>query len=425
MSRNRNLGRPSATALAVLMAVLALPSSSWAQSKYKTLYKFTGGNDGAAPQASLIFDSAGNLYGTTTSGGNCNGCGVVFKLTRNSEGGGWTENVLHSFTGGADGGSPSAGLIFDMAGNLYGTTSVGGADGLGIVFELTLNANGSWTESVLHSFTGGEDGALPDAGLIFDHAGNLYGTATAGGTHAVGVVFRLSQNTDKTWTESVLHSFCSLTNCSDGLHPEANLIFDASGSLYGTTINGGSCDPCGVVFKLTPESDGSWSENVLHSFCSFDLKCDDGTIPFAGLIFDAVGNLYGATMGGGAHRDGVVFKLSPNSDGTWTEKVLHAFAGTDGISPASNLVFDRVGNLYSTTLYGGDRTLCAGLGCGTVIKLTSNSKNGWNGTLLHTFVDHPGAHPSAGVIFDAAGNLYGTTQGDLTGTFGSVFKIMP
>jgi uncharacterized repeat protein (TIGR03803 family) len=303
-------------------------------------------SDGANPYGGLIFDATGNLYGTTYYGGP-NGAGVVFKLKPNADGS-WTENVLYSFCAAfncSDGANPSAGLIFDTAGNLYGTTQTGGftstacGRGCGVVFKLTPNTDGSWTESVLHSFTQVPDGSDPYAGLIFDPAGNLYGTTGyGGGTNNTGVVFELKPNADGSWTESVLYSF---TGFSDGANPYGGLIFDATGNLYGTTYGG---NPGAVVFKLKPNADGSWTESVLHSFpLNFD--------PTAGLIFDTAGNLYGTIYFGGPAGGGGIFKLAHNSNGSWAYRGLRFFFGNPAQNPYGGLVLDKAGNLYGTT-YG-------------------------------------------------------------------------
>jgi len=398
--------RAASTALMIVIAVFMLTPGAWAQTKFKTLYKFTGGADGAFPYADLIFDQAGNLYGTTSDGGAYGG-GVVFQLTPNTDGS-WTESVLYSFcslTNCDDGSGPMAGLILDRAGNLYGTTS-GGGDGWGTVFMLTPNSHGTWTESVLHAFTG-EDGTYPNAGLIFDQAGNLYGTTGV-------AAFKLTPNSDGTWTESVLHIFTG----ADG---NAGLIFDEAGSLYGMTHNGGF--GFGVVFELIPNPDGTWKEKVLHQFGAGR----DGGYPMAALIFDHSGNLYGTTNGGGAYDVGVVFKLTPNVDGSWKERILHTFNynGKGGYDPNASLILDSAGNLYGTTVAGGN-SICSGdRGCGVVFKLAPDAHGGWTETVLHAFQDKPGANPQAALIFDAAGNLYGTTAGDGSTTFGSVFELTP
>jgi uncharacterized repeat protein (TIGR03803 family) len=420
-------GKAMVTVAIVFIIILASASDAWAQRKYKTLYTFNVGTDGYEPADGVTFDAAGHLYGTTFQGGTYRG-GTVFKLVPHPDGS-WREMVLHSFRM-SDGWLPFASLIFDQAGNLYGTTPEGGTDGFGIVFELMPTKDGSWTESVIHSFTGGADGAGPVASLVFDQSGNLYGTTTGGGfsstcTGGCGTVFKLTPKSNGHWTEGVLYSFCSVTECRDGLTPVASLIFDQVGNLYGTTQYGGNLNHCrgtngcGLVFELTPNADGSWKEKVLHSFCPLEL-CDDGAFPLDNLIFDqAAGNLYGTTNSGGAAWDGLVFQLIPNGDGTWKEKVLHAFTGRDGSAPYGNVTFDRSGNLYGTTQGGG------AYGAGTVFKLVLDLQGGWHETVLHSFRDHPGAFPYAGVIFGPSGNLYGTTYGNFNATFGSVFEIVP
>jgi len=435
MNNKRFLGAASA-ALMIVIAILTVAPSTLAQSKFKTLHKFTGGKDGGRPVASLIFDAAGDLYGTTWGGGNsgCIGtvnCGVVFELTPSTDGS-WKEKVLHRFTGGMDGANPAANLIFDAAGSLYGTAELGGiancadfSKGCGTVFRLTPNADGSWKETVIDDFGTLNYGNEPAAGLIFDRAANLYGTTIDGGTficyQGCGVVFELTPSTDGTWTEEVLHNF---NNSDDGVFPFAGLISDAAGNLYGTTQLAGAYN-AGIVFELTPSAGGSWSESILYNFTGGK----DGGEPFAGLTFDQAGNLYGTTAVAGNLKHckqvfvsgcGVVFKLTPNAEGSWTESVLHVFTGgRDGGNPYAGLIFDQAGNLYGTTTSGGTH------GYGVVFKLVPNTTGGWNETVLHAFADHLGANPDASLIFDAFGNLYGTTAGDGTTTFGSVFEITP
>ncbi len=420
MNYKKFLGAASAALIIVIATTLVLAPAALAQGKFKTLYKFKGSTDGNFSQASLIFDQAGNLYSTTTRGGA--GYGTVFELTPNQDGS-WTESVLYSFTGGADGADPFAGLIFDQAGNLYGTTYQGGSAGVGTVFELTPNLDGGWTQNVLHSFKN-SDGRYPVGGVIFGADGNLYGTTTNGGAAGQGTVFELTPNQDGSWTESVLHSF---KGGRDGGYPDhGSLIFDTAGNLYGATASGGKvgCNwlspGCGTIFELKPNSDGRWTEQVLHRFSGGT----DGATPQPTLIFDKSGNLYGTTLLGGAHGVGNVFELMPNSDGSWKQKVLHQFKGGNW-GPWAGVIFDQAGNLYGTTLAGGNLNACGGQGCGVVFKLAPNSNGGWNETVLHTFTDHPGALPNALLTFDESGNLYGTTAGDSSKTFGSVFEITP
>jgi uncharacterized repeat protein (TIGR03803 family) len=408
--------------LLVLAVVLMLPTGARAASKYKVLYGFKGGADGANPGAGLIFDTAGDLYGTTEPGG-ANGGGTAFDLTRNSDGS-WTESVLYSFcalTKCADGTAPRAGLTLDTAGNLYGTTEFGGAQGYGTVFKLTPNSDGSWTESVLQSF--GADGAYPGTGsLIFDAAGNLYGTSSGGGASGRGTVFKLTPNRSGSWTESVLYSFCARSNCADGAYP-GGVVFDGAGNLYGTTLLGGTkCSRiggCGTVFTLTPNSDGSWTESVLYSFHGVT-----GKIPSTGLVFDAAGNIYGTTSSGGGTKCfsgcGVVFKLKPNSDGSSTESVLYNLHGfTDGKYPSAGLVFDAAGNLYRTTAHGGRGAR------GVVFKLVPKSGGGWAYGVLHVFRGKPARNPSASLVLDNADNLFGTTAHCEQECAGVVFEVTP
>jgi uncharacterized repeat protein (TIGR03803 family) len=382
--------------------------------------------DGASPFSSLIFDQAGNLYGTTENGGDFD-WGTVFQLTPHSDGK-WTERVLYSFTEGNDGARPFSNLILDQAGNLYGTTAIGGnstclGGGCGVVFQLSPNQDGSWTESVLYAFKGGADGGEPFGGLTFDQAGNLYGTTTGQGTSSWGTVFSLAHNQDGSWTEAVLHHFAFDTG---GAVPGEGLTFDQAGALYGTTVYAGdpSCQ-CGVVFKLSPNQGRTWTESVLYAF----KGGADGGEPNGYLTFDRVGKLYGTTQNFTlSSKVGVAFQLTPQRDGNWTEKVLHQFTGgNDGFQPGAGLMWDQAGNLYGTTSHGGGTSRLCSTGCGVVFKLSPKSKGEWNETVLHQFHSQPGAFPVAGVIFDPAGNLYGTTSGkrDSAQTLGSVFEITP
>jgi len=412
MNYKRFLGAASATLMIVIVITLVLAPAAWPQSTYKTLHKFTK-KQGVYAHWRPIFDAAGNLYGAACYGG-AYGNGVVFKLAPNSDGS-WTESSLHDFTGGDDGSCPGE-LLFDAAGNLYSATAQGGAYGSGVVFELTPNSDGTWTEGVLYAFTGGTDGSNPDAPLIFDAKGTLYGTVVYAGAHGWGGVFKLTPNSDGTWSESVLYAF---TGGKDGGHPVTGLIFDTAGNLYGTTYWGASrsCSQgCGVVFKLTPNGDGSWTESVLHTFTGGK----DGSYPTGWLIFDAAGNLYGATDIGGVSGDGVVFKVAPTLTGRWKLTVLHQFTGGGRAAwGGCGLTFDVSGNLYGTRNVGGAYQY------GVVFKLAPTSSGGWKETVLHAFKDTPGAYPDGGVIFDAAGNLYGMTSGDGNKTFGSVYEITP
>jgi uncharacterized repeat protein (TIGR03803 family) len=410
MKRNTNLGTLDAVLL--IVAVLQLAPGAWAQSRYKTLHKFSG-NDGSMPFAGLIFDGSGNLYGTTYAGG-VHRSGTVFQLAPGANGK-WNEKVLHSFSNdGKDGYSPQAGLTLDPAGNLYGAMPYGGPSDAGVVFVLKPS-KGGWKESLLYSFTGGGDGGNPSArsSLIFDQTGNIYGTTLSGGANYYGTVFKLTPNSSGSWSESVLHSF----NGNDGAYPIGGVIFDEIGNLFGVASAGGGNS--GVVFQLVPNSDGSWRETMLYSFSG---GMDGGT-PNA-VIFDHTGNLYGTTADGGAHGFGTVFELTPRTAGAWAERVLHHFdGGNDGANPFVGLTFDQAGNLYGTT-YNGGNLLCNTAGCGVVFKLTPGAMDKWSESVLHRFLDRPGAHPSAPVILDQAGNIYGTTPG-YSYHDGTLFEITP
>jgi uncharacterized repeat protein (TIGR03803 family) len=362
----------------------------------------------------LIFDSAGNLYGMTSVGGGHNG-GTVFKLSPGSDGV-WTETVLHRFNplNHKDGGNPfpSAGLVFDSAGNLYGATTSGGEFERGTVFELTPGSNGTWTEKILHSFgpyaTNG-DGEQPLSSLVFDGAGNLYGTTSTGGADNAGTVFELSPVSGG-WSEKVLHSF----NVEDGTNPIGGVVFDGAGNLYGTTFSGGRGS--GIVFELSPGSNGTWTETVLHRF----KGGSDGGRPYAGLVLDKAGNLYGAAQGG-IHGKGEVFALIPASGGGWTMTTIYSFIGApgDGGVPLDALVVDATGSLYGRTLYGGANKL------GTVFKLAPVSGGGWTESVLFSFTGGSnGRNPFVGVTLDPVGNLYGTAALPRRGP-GIVFEIMP
>ncbi|MGA2370464.1 MAG: choice-of-anchor tandem repeat GloVer-containing protein [Candidatus Korobacteraceae bacterium] len=411
-----------ATVAAIAVATLLIVIATQAQAQtFSVLHTFTGGGDGANPYASLVmggegrfygttgggygsvfklarsgsgwvlspvydfsypvnsgdvlygpvtFGPDGNLYGTTLDGGqgDCNegsGCGTVFKLQPpasvcKSFLCPWTETVLYRFQGPPDGGNPYSGVVFDQAGNIYGTTAYGGnggcdfGAGCGAVYKLTPSGNG-WTESIIHNFVAGTDGQLPAGGLIFDRAGNLYGTTVNGGTAGKGIIYQLTPS-GSGWTETILHTFLG----SDGAVPYDTLISDQEGNLYGTTIAGGATNG-GTVFELS--NPGSWTYNLLYSFS------DDG--PYASPVFDTAGNLYGTTTQGGANGSGSVFKLTP-SNGVWTHTVLHSFSFDDGggAQPLGGVTLDSSGNIYGTTSDGGGFFTVCDIGCGTVWEIT-------------------------------------------------------
>jgi uncharacterized repeat protein (TIGR03803 family) len=261
-------------------------------------------NEGNGFFVSVTLGASGNIFGTASGGGK-HGGGTVFELSPTTDGG-WQETTLESFTL-KDGAYPRSSVVSDAAGNLYGTTSLGGDFNAGTVFELSPNLDGTWTETVVYSFTGKTDGYEPSSSVIFDAAGNLYGTTFLGGASEKGTVFELAPSPGGTWTETVLHSF---RGGLDGSNPNlSTLTFDKAGNLFGETVAGGNdrCSfGCGVVFELSPIGGGSWAESFPYRF-----KGTDGSSPSRGLVFDAAGNLYGTTLLGGAFGDGVVFELKP------------------------------------------------------------------------------------------------------------------
>jgi uncharacterized repeat protein (TIGR03803 family) len=396
------------TITVVFALTAALSQSGQAQTwREQVLHSFGNGSDGALPSG-MIFDSAGDLYGTTSLGGT-NGIGTVFELIPNGHGG-RIEQVLFSFHG-PDGVEPSGCLIFDAAGNLYGTTQSGSDSSLGTVFELTPAAGGGWTEQVLHNFNG--DGYIPLAGLVMDAAGNLYGTTEGGDqNHPYGMVFELTPVAGGGWTAQVIHDF----NRDDGADPWfGSLILDGAGNLYGTTLQGGAYN-VGVVFELMPTGNGNWTEAVLHSF---NLDGTDGYSPISSVTLDVAGNLYGATNAGGSNGAGTVYKLTPTGDGSWTETVLHNFGiGTDGALPSSGLTFDTAGNLYGTTFVGGAP------GYGTVFELLPDGSGGWTEQILYSFRNSPdGTYPDTPLVLDSAGNIYGATHLGGTYGYGTAFEL--
>ncbi len=383
----------------VLFACVAVQAQT-----FKVLHSFEGGTDGASPQGALLLDNVGNLYGTANLGGNqdCDkgGCGVIFKLTPTG-----AETILHRFTQ-TDGALPSANLLPDATENVYSTVSFGGpygcdTKGCGGIFK--MDKTGKLT--LLYAFTGGSDGANPYAGLIRDRYGNLYGVAFAGGSIGFcpgtvdvgcGTVFKLD-------TTGKLHVLYTFTGGNDGAAPYGPLLSDGV-SLYGTASSDGAFGG-GTVFKI--DSKGKFS--VLYAFTGV---AGDGRIPYGGLIRDNVGNLYGTTVGGGSvNSDGTVYKLDP----TGKETVLHIFTGTDGQWPWASLVLDNNGNLFGTTSFGGSN------GDGTVFEL---DKAG-NETVLHSFLSATdGSAVISPIVMDAAGNIYGTADEGGQFDSGTAFEIL-
>jgi len=385
----------------IAIAVVLLSGSVFA-SNASVLHSFNGNGDGSYPVAGMVADRSGNLYGTTRYGG-ANGEGIVFELSKSNEA--WNETILYSFAGGNDGASPAAAVILDTSGNIYGTTRLGGPNNAGTVFELQL-VNGSWKESLLWAFTGGNDGGAPQAALtLVENA--LIGTTPEGGTHGNGTVFGLQQVNGK-WQEQVLYSFMGGNN--DGEYPYSQLVLDRAGIIYGTTESGGP-NSAGSVFELS-RSGGTWTETTLHFFTGNQ----DGSNPNAGVIFDKAGNLYGMTQSGGKYSSGTIFELTP-SNGSWTESILYNFTGgKDGGFPAAGVVIDRNGNLFGTAFNGGT------LGYGTVFQLTP-SAGAWTQTVLYSFTGgNDGALPQSNLLLDRNVVIGTATEGGSNDT-GVVFSV--
>jgi uncharacterized repeat protein (TIGR03803 family) len=403
----------------VLLALLPAIASHPAQAQTEiVLYSFCPlpGTcpDGASPLSRLIADGAGNLYGTATNGGGAvdGAYGVVFELSPNGDGG-WTQTVIHSFTGGDDGEDPTfSPLILDGKGNLYGTTWGGGAHGEGLVFEFSPVGD-SWTETELYSFCalpGCADGAYPTTGVIMDSAGNLFGeTSGSYGGGDTGVVFELSPSHGER-AEQVIYTFENLST-----YPQnTGVTMDANGNIFGLGSS--------IVFELSPDGSGGWTPSVIHTFTGYPK---DGDTPQGVLVTDQAGNLYGVTSLGGTNNNGTAYKLSPVTKGknkaTWKEQILHSFVGgKTGSNPFSALVFDAAGNLYGTTFYGGK------FSDGTIFALAAQlGKSSYTGKTLWSFNYTDGDQPVGSLIVDLAGNLLGTTStGGLVGA-GTVFEVNP
>lgn len=419
-----------ALALASLVVLVGFCAPSAEAQNFNVIHNFTLGSDGGGPLVGLALDPSGNFYGTTGYGGTT-GNGTVFKLRNTNSG--WVLTPLYEFQGGSDGATSNAPLSIAADGELYGDTLYGGgAANCGILFKLqpppaaVPNATGYWNESILHSFTGGTtDGCSPASSLTWDHAGNIYGTTQVGGAYGqqqnglgYGIVYEVSPF-GSGWTENVAYNFQGGSQGNDPLY--SPVTFDNAGALYGTVNGGGyfggACATigCGVVYKLT-NSGGSWSESVLYAF----RDGTDGEFPNTGVILDAAGNIYGGAGTGGSGQGGTIFELTP-SGGNWTFNLLDSLqegsGGAQGVE--TPLIFDSQGNLWGVTNDDGLYSL------GTLFKLT-HTDNGWTYTDLHDFTGgNDGAYPVGPLVFDSQGNVYGVAILGGTDGAGVIFQFTP
>jgi uncharacterized repeat protein (TIGR03803 family) len=403
-------------ALAAFVAIITLTNIGSATTRERILFTFQGTLDGANPAAPLVADAKGNFYGTAANGCTYND-GCVFQLSHPN--GIWTQTVLYSFSG-PDGATPTASVILDSAGNVYGTTALGGAFNSGTAFELTPTDRGPWTETLLHSFGSGTDGYQPSE-IAFSSSGDIYGTTQFGGTASAGsdnggTVYRLTF-ADGAWTETLLYSFPGDFLGPNGDLPFGGLAIDHAGNLYGVTQAGGA-NGHGTVFTLARAADGSFTERIIHSF-----HITDGDLPNSTPVFDSAGNLYGTTHFGGnanlcpSEGCGTIYELTKNSDGSWSEILLRELQNQDGSGAVGPVVFDRDGNLYAAAQAGGAYSW------GTILKLTPRTSAPWAETIVHDFTNNPdGASPS-GILVDSSGSIFGTTGAGGSSQLGVIFEI--
>jgi hypothetical protein len=415
--------------LLIAGAVLSVSLAAFAQTE-KILYNFSGVDSGEVPASNLLSDGAGGFYGTAEKGGiaNCPNvggtCGIFFHLSRSA--GVWAETGLYNFQNTPDASFPDYELTQDSAGNIYGVSILGGLYNNGTVFELSppAQSGGAWTESVLYSFTGQQDGGTPIGGVVFGWHGALYGTTLHGGAadgdQGAGGIYQLLPPSQPggAWTETMLYEFPQITTEGQG---DMRLTADSSGRLFGTNQQGGM--PFGIVYVFIPpaKTGGTWTFKDIYAF----KDNGDGSFPLAGVILDKLGNVYGTSNG----LPGTVFQLAPpeKGSGEWTFNLLYTFRGSpDGMAPQTRLTMDGRGNLYGTTYAGGDvnRTNCAETGCGTVFEVSPINGGGWEETVLHAFKpSNDGQRPGAPVTY-LDGILYGTTLFGGTAD-GTAFAIAP
>jgi uncharacterized repeat protein (TIGR03803 family) len=383
---------------------------------FKIIHDFSGGSDGKLPSWAPTLGPGGKLFGSTLGGGNSQG-GVVYQLSPNNDGT-WDETILHSFDFATEGDGLARGVVLDAQANLYGTTADGGPGGSGTVFELSSSDS---SLSLLYALGG-------DVRLVLSETGDIY-APLGPGDYKAGAVGELSPDAGS-WTYTALYSFCAHPpQCPDGDLPSAPLIWDTSGNLYGTTLDGGVQPPtcgqplgCGVVFQLSPTRNNTWAYHLIHSFGTI---AGDGQAPAGGLVRDRFGGLYGATSYGGPNfLNGTIYKLMPSTTGRgWKESVIYTFPDcSQGCSPYDELAVDKAGNLYGVA--NGGNTSCFGASCGVVYRLSLQRNGSWKYSVLHKFSGSDGAAPN-GVIVGTDGNLYGTAEFGGDNNLGVAFEITP
>jgi uncharacterized repeat protein (TIGR03803 family) len=409
----RGFSRSVIGGLALFAVMAIMVNVAWAKpASTQVAYSFAGDEDGEYPSTELVIDGSGNLYGTTVQGGEFGG-GTVFQLTPSGD-----HNVLYSFRGSTDGGQPYGGVTLDADGNLYGSAVVGGnggscEDGCGVAYKLT-NVGGTWTQTVMHSFTGGLDGSGPGSGLTLDAHGDLFGMTPTGGAYGLGVIYQL-HSVSGTWHFRVIHAF---TGGDDGSSGSAGrLLLDSAGNLYGAATTGGA-NQKGTVFEMKRRG-SDWNYRVLYAFKGMP----DAGFPYGGLLFDGRGRLYGTTYYDGANNLGSVYQLTPTRHGPWKERVLYSFqGGTDGANSISSLVPDASGNLYGTTSEGG----APGCSCGVIFKLSPAGGGAWTESVAYAFMGVPdGAFAYNGMVSDGHGNYFGTTVHGGEDDEGALYQFTP
>lgn len=403
--RRSNCYRVVSVASKLILISVLVSGSTFAQQE-KILHYFGSGQDGTQMNAGIVSDASGNIYGSTTGGGYYQN-GVVFELSPQADGT-WAESILYSFGPPAYGYLPNAQVTLDTKGNIYGTTTTGGAYNIGTVYKLSRNSEGQWIPETLLNFNATGGNAAGGSYVVVDNAGNVYGSNWLSGAYGYGFVFQLTRTQTGEWTENILENF--KPSGKGGYYP-GNLILDTAGNVYG--VASGGPDGGGLVFRLSPSGTG-WNETIVHSFSKNGAGGGTPTV----IAFDSSGNLYGLTLSGG-NGYGVAFKLTPSSHGSWTEEVIYNFGAEDGSHPSA-LLIDAFGNLYGTMVYAGPK------GFGTIFRLSPETKEKWTVTHLHNFATNlsDGIWPYGTFIVDSAGNLYGSTgEGGFYGG-GMVYEII-